>query len=158
MAKRVIRNAIWRYKDTNGKFRIGYFGNEVDLPDDEIERGDKLGVFTAPTPTTRTPDPLEVVLAGGDPNGPALDATDPPVADPVPETPAGDDGTPPAAETPAPPETPADAPKRPAKAAAVEVWQAYIVASTAGTDAPVTAEQAKAMTKDQLQAAAPPEG
>ncbi|OCB56132.1 hypothetical protein A5722_14635 [Mycobacterium vulneris] len=57
MAKRTIRVRHWRHKTTDGGYRISQFGEEVDLPEAEVERGDHEGVFTpAPIPETRSAD------------------------------------------------------------------------------------------------------
>lgn len=64
MAKRTIRVRIWRHKTTEGGYRISHFGDEVDLPKAEVERGDREGVFNpTPIPETRSAD-VDQKLAG----------------------------------------------------------------------------------------------
>lgn len=170
MAKRTIRNAFWRHKTTDGGYRISYFGDEVDLPADEIKRGDREGVFEPTVPAATTAASLEAQLANAEsrirqPDGskdsdtallhhdlltdakdlPAPEPTMPLVSEPVDPDPAA---TLQVAD-------PVAALKRPAKAAHSDVWEAYVVAATADSDNPITPEQAKNMTKDELQAAVP---
>lgn len=53
MAKRTIQVKFWRHRNTAGKIRIGWHGEEVDLPKDEIARGEEAGVFKS-TPVSAT--------------------------------------------------------------------------------------------------------
>lgn len=164
MAKRVVKAALFRYTDSDGSRRIAHFGDEVDLSKDELERGDRLGVFNpAPIPPvvsaavdralgdieSRVNEPVAVGDELPDPPHSITDAgsdSSSQEPDPVP----GDADTPPAAtDAPSTPETP----KRPVKAAHIDVWRSYIVAAT-----DITEEAAAKMSKDELQAAAPPEG
>lgn len=50
MARKKIRVAIWEYRNDDGKRRHAYFGDVVDLSDDEVERGSRAGVFDQPEP------------------------------------------------------------------------------------------------------------
>lgn len=173
MAKRTIRVRIWRHKTTDGGYRISHFGDEVDLPKAEVERGDREGVFTpAPIPETRSAD-VDRKLADieprvADPAGaadsdaaplhhdiqPTLDDVESSIeeeTDPVPDT--GDDDQVPAGDPDAstdvaqPDQPPAAELKRPAKAAAHEKWVEYVAAAT-GRPAAELAE----LSKDDLQA------
>lgn len=183
---RTIRVGQWRHKTVDGGYRISRFGDEVELPADEIERGDRQGVFTPTVPTATRSAEVDRTLADiasliADPAGAddsdaatlhhditnrdqqiGLDAMadflakDP--ADPAPTaddtlTPAtGDpDGTAAAAQAPQDGDNAAsEPPKRPAKAASVAVWRAYIAAVR-----PELADEVAGMDKDELQAQAP---
>lgn len=180
MAKRVVKAALWEYRDSNGKKHRVFFGDEVDLPESEIKRGDAQGVFNpAPIPPQQSSE-LERALAGIEPRTPepvlagADDLPPPPhdvqsvvqLPDVEPEpvlaeiNQSGVGGAQPVIVTP---ETVLEAPKheplkRPAKAAHVDVWRAYVVAATAGSAKPITEDQAADMSKEELQAAAPKAG
>lgn len=169
MAKRVVKAALWEYRDADGKKHRAFFGDRVELTEDEIERGERQGVFDpdAPVPTLdpipalagiepRTPEPVlvgadslpvpphdvvtEVVLPPQEP-APVLEAINQPAV-------GGDQ--PEVVKTENVVEKPQA--KRPAKAAHIDVWRKFIVDVTDITEA-----QAADMNKDQLQAAAPPE-
>lgn len=193
---RTIRVGQWRHKTVDGRYRISRFGDEVELPADEVERGDRQGVFTPTAPTsTRSPEVdralASVVTRLADPDGAegsdaatlhhditnrdqqlaagavdhfldvadrADEPADPPAAT---DTPDGPDS---AAQTPQDSDSTATAgdgtsdadstapepPKRPAKAASVAVWRAYIAAIK-----PELADEVAGMDKDELQAQAP---
>lgn len=174
MAKRTIRVRIWRHKTTEGGYRISHFGDEVDLPKAEVERGDREGVFNpAPIPETRSADvdrkladinPRVADPAGSDESDaaplhhdiqPTLDDVESSIEEETeteqPDTgnddqaPAGD----PDANTDAaqPDQPPAAELKRPAKAAAHEKWVEYVAAATGRP----TDELSK-LSKDELQA------
>lgn len=202
---RTIRVGQWRHKTVDGGYRFSRFGDEVELPADEIERGELAGVFTAaPIPAVRSAEvdraladivsqiPIPVGADGSDAATLHHDITNrdqqiavgalehflgvadredavtaPPAADPTAATPpvTGDaDSTPPAAQAPqgaadsgsggdgtgdSTPAVPAP-PKRPAKAASVDVWRTYIAAVK-----PELADEVASMGKDDLQAQAP---
>lgn len=68
MAKRTIKVAFWRYQDSDGKHRLAWFGDEVDLPKHEVDRGNQAGVFTAPEPSEGVrPTDLEASLMNIEP-------------------------------------------------------------------------------------------
>lgn len=48
MAKRTLGVATWTYRDKDGKQHRAYFGDEIDLPKHEIDRGEQAGVFGIP--------------------------------------------------------------------------------------------------------------
>jgi len=50
MARKTIRVAVWEYRTDEGKRRLAYFGDTVELPESEIERGTLAGVFDQPEP------------------------------------------------------------------------------------------------------------
>ncbi|USC16221.1 hypothetical protein [Rhodococcus sp. 11-3] len=56
MARKKIRVAVWEYRTDEGKRRLAYFGDTVDLSDDEIERGTRAGVFDQPEPPASAAD------------------------------------------------------------------------------------------------------
>lgn len=185
MAKRTIRNAFWRHKTTDGGYRISYFGDEVDLPADEVKRGDAAGVFDPAPPVAVTAAQLEATLANAEsrirqPDGAAESDAAPlhhdilterdelvgqgvilrsdgedlpedaePIAPALVTEPIGPD---PAATLELTPQAESDRPK---KSATVDVWEDYVVRKTAGTDDPITPEQAKSMNKTELMAAVP---
>lgn len=45
MARNQIRVALWEYRNADGKRRLAYFGDSVDLTPDEYARAEKAGVF-----------------------------------------------------------------------------------------------------------------
>lgn len=49
-----IRAAVWAYRTAAGSRRLAYFGDVVDLTEDEYERADRAGVFT-PAPVVDEP-------------------------------------------------------------------------------------------------------
>lgn len=176
MATRTVKVALWDYRDANGKRRRAYFGDEVDLPKREIDRGTQQGVFDpAPVPEVqtsaveraladtraRTPEP---VLAGADtlPVPPhdvlgqfSLPEPEPtPVLAPINQSAVG--GAQPPILDPA---TVVEQPEieRPKKAESIEKWRAYVVQATAKTSTPISAERAETMTKAELAAAVPAE-
>lgn len=51
MALKKIRVAVWEYHTEEGKRRLAYFGDTVELTDEEIERGTAAGVFDQPEPS-----------------------------------------------------------------------------------------------------------
>ena len=164
MAKRIVKVSLWRYRDTEGNRRIARFGDEVDIPKAEIERGDAAGVFTpAPVPavqsnaleraltgiTQRTPEPPE-------PEGEAAlhhDVTTPaePAAAAAEQTPTSTPAAEPTAADAAPAEPdPESLPERPANAATVDVWREYVAALR-----PDLAAEVGSMSKDDLKAVVP---
>lgn len=165
MAKRIVKVSLWRYRDTEGNRRIARFGDEVDIPKAEIDRGDTAGVFTpAPVPavqssaleraltgiTQRTPEPPE-------PEGEAAlhhDVTTPteptePDADAAEQTPTSTPAAEPTDAAPAEP-APESLPERPANAATVDVWREYVAALR-----PDLAAEVGSMSKDDLKAVVP---
>lgn len=163
MATRTVKVATWQYRNAKGQRRRAYFGDEIELPKDEVERGDREGVFTpAPVPAS-TPTELERALASIQPR-----FSDPAGADesdvaplhhdvqPVIEELAEDDDLPAddgVAPEPVPNTEPeqADSPavelKRPAKAAAHEKWVEYVHKATGRPESELAE-----LTKDELQA------
>lgn len=175
MAKRTIRVRIWRHKTTDGGYQISHFGDEVDLPKAEVERGDREGVFTpAPIPETRSAD-VERALAGIEPRVSSPDGADesdaatlhhdiqptlddaaadaeteqsPATGDADDQAPAGDpDANADAAQDDSSDQAPAVELKRPAKAAAHEKWVEYVAAATGRP-----ADELASLSKDELQA------
>ncbi|AHJ86292.1 hypothetical protein 32HC_14 [Mycobacterium phage 32HC] len=174
MATRTVKVATWQYRDSKGRRHRAYFGDEIELPKDEIERGDRLGVFTpAPVPA-KVSSELEKALAAirsrtVDPAGAGESDSLPTKHDVQPDAPAeaapADDVEPASdakpAEQPAdvepPASAPADAPadvqkpaeelKRPAKAAAHEKWVDYVHRATGRP-----ADELAKLSKDELQA------
>ncbi|AUV60791.1 head-tail connector protein [Mycobacterium phage Rem711] len=172
MATRTVKVATWQYRDSKGRRRRAYFGDEIELPKDEIERGDRLGVFTpAPVPA-KVSSELEKALAAirsrtVDPAGADESDSLPTKHDVQPDAPAepapadvepASDADP--AEQPAdveqPASVPAEAPadekpaeelKRPAKAAAHEKWVDYVHRATGRP-----ADELAKLSKDELQA------
>ncbi|WP_433703642.1 hypothetical protein [Prescottella equi] len=75
MVLKKIRVAVWEYHTEEGKRRLCYFGDSVDLTEAEIERGTAAGVFDQLESESTTPQPEPV---GDDPApapaGPAADA------------------------------------------------------------------------------------
>ena len=168
MAKRTIQVRLWRHKTAAGGYRISHFGDEVDLPKSEIERGDREGVFTAaPVPETRSPD-VDRALAGITPRvstpagagesdaAPLNHDIQPDLAallgddEPAEITPAVEPApAPDSAEVPVPvpAEQPATELKRPAKAASHDKWVEYVHKLTGRPEAELAE-----LTKDELQA------
>ena len=64
MAKRVVKAALWEYRDRKGRRRRAFFGDEVNLTESEIERGDRENVFTPAPPRPVEASALEKALAG----------------------------------------------------------------------------------------------
>lgn len=50
MAKKTVRVAVWEYRNAEGKRRLAYFGDSVDLTEDEIARGEAVDAFGADEP------------------------------------------------------------------------------------------------------------
>lgn len=50
MARNQIRVALWEYLTADGKRRLAYFGDSVELTAAEYERAEKAGVFDQVTP------------------------------------------------------------------------------------------------------------
>ncbi|WP_349318868.1 hypothetical protein [Mycolicibacterium canariasense] len=161
MAKRVVRAALWEYRDAKGQRRRAFFGQEVDLPASEIERGEAQGVFGSAALADdavieHTPAPAQ----SGDPapvpphdvTG-SVDLPDPeptPILAPIEQSAVG--GAQPeivkteAVTEPGPVE-------RPKTAQSVEVWRDYV-----RTVRPDLADNVDDMTKDELRAAVTPKG
>ncbi|MCV7255679.1 hypothetical protein H7J86_26290 [Mycobacterium hackensackense] len=155
MAKRVVRAALWEYRDAKGQRRRAFFGQEVDLPASEIERGEAQGVFgSAPLPdgtvVDHTPAPVQT---GGPAPVPPHDVTgtvtlpepEPtPILAPIEQSAVG--GAQPeivkteSVTEPGPVE-------RPKTAQSVEVWRDYVRQVR-----PDLADQVDDMTKDELKA------
>lgn len=125
MVAKQIRVAVWEYENAEGKRRKGYFGDVVDMPESEVRRGEKAGVFDQPEPDEQAiPFTLPTGVAG-----PAL----------VPEAEAGglddepaddearhvdddsDDDNDPADDEPG------DAAGKPKRTAPVVEWREYVV-------------------------------
>ncbi|QIS00986.1 hypothetical protein F5X71_00365 [Nocardia brasiliensis] len=60
-----IRAAVWAYRTAAGRRRLAYFGDVVDLTEDEYERADRAGVLT-PEPVAAEPVVELVLPDGGD--------------------------------------------------------------------------------------------
>ena len=58
-----VRVAIWEYRDAEGRRRRAYFGNVVELTEDEYTRAERAGVFAA--------RPVSVVEDSAAPDGDA---------------------------------------------------------------------------------------
>lgn len=56
MARKKIRVAVWEYRNDEGKRRLAYFGDSVELPESEIARGTAAGAFDQPEPPAPAPD------------------------------------------------------------------------------------------------------
>lgn len=176
MATRTVKVATWQYFNAKGQRRRAYFGDEIDLPKAEVERGDREGVFTPEPIPAASPSELGRALAKIDPRfddpagaaesdaaplhhdiQPTLDSVESSIED-EPETEqtaaTGDEqpGDGDAASTEQTAATgddskPAVELKRPAKAAAHEKWVDYVHQAT-GRPADELAE----LSKDELQA------
>lgn len=48
MAKKTIRFASFKYTDKDGVHRVAFRGDTVNLPDSEVERGERVGAFGDP--------------------------------------------------------------------------------------------------------------
>jgi hypothetical protein len=168
MATRTVKVAIWRYRDTAGVRRFARFGATVDLSEDEVERGDREGVFTpAPVPAT-SPTELERALANIQPRVTVPAGSDESDAAPLHHDIALTPAVLPVVEveptTETEPEAASEKPdtvepvpvtevtvpvvelKRPAKAAAHEKWVEYVSAATGRPEA-----ELEKLTKDELQ-------
>lgn len=55
MPRNQIRVALWEYRNADGKRRLAYFGDSVDLTPDEYERAEKAGVFDIVVPAATEP-------------------------------------------------------------------------------------------------------
>jgi hypothetical protein len=154
MAEKEIRVAVWEYHDADGKRRRAWFGQTVDLTEDEIARGEAAGVFDQPEPVGDVPFTLPTIL----PIDPAADGADggglvdEPADDEVIATGDqadggnaadqgdGDDqgGAQPAGEA----DAPAATPERPKDTALVAEWREY--AEAQGMDADEAAKLSRA--------------
>ncbi|WP_084865876.1 hypothetical protein [Prescottella equi] len=76
MARKKIRVALWEYRNADGKRRLCYFGDTVELTDAEIERGTAAGVFDQPEPELVVVDDAEPAPSddAAAPAAPAADA------------------------------------------------------------------------------------
>ncbi|GAS94422.1 uncharacterized protein RMCC_1388 [Mycolicibacterium canariasense] len=163
MAKRVVRAALWEYRDAKGQRRRAFFGQEVDVPASEIERGEAQGVFgSADLPDDavieHTPAPEQ---SGGPAPVPPHDVTgsvDLPEHEPEPwpilapiEQSAVGGAQPEIVKTEA--VTEPGAVERPKTAQSVDVWRDYV-----RTVRPDLADKVDDMTKDELRAAVKPKG
>lgn len=166
MPTRTVKVATWQYFNAKGQRRRAYFGDEIELPKDEVERGDREGVFTpAPVPA-RTPSELERALADvqprfSDPIGadesdaaPLHHDIQPVLAELEAEAMAAadEDAEPVSAPAPAEDEAAQDEPptvelKRPAKAAAHKKWVEYVHKATGRPESELAE-----LTKGELQA------
>lgn len=45
MPTRTLGVALWEYRDQDGRRRRAYYRDTFDLPDSEVERGERAGVF-----------------------------------------------------------------------------------------------------------------
>lgn len=45
MATRTLGVALWEYRDHDGRRRRAYYRETFELPDPEVERGERAGVF-----------------------------------------------------------------------------------------------------------------
>ncbi|MFF2060033.1 MULTISPECIES: hypothetical protein [Actinomycetes] len=89
MTEKTIRVAVWEYLNHEGKRRFAYFGDVVDLPDSEIERGEQVEAFGAdltlsdladqPDPSTKAEVPAEQPATPAEPGATTSDT--PPAAD-----------------------------------------------------------------------------
>ncbi|MHC9294179.1 hypothetical protein ACRCUN_17080 [Mycobacterium sp. LTG2003] len=140
MATRTVGVAVWSYRGSDGRRRRGYYGQVLTLTDDEADQGDEAGAFA---PLNARPD--------ADQHAGEVE----PDADENEQEPAtADDND--ATETNAEPaasdehHAPVVELNRPAKTAGHLAWVEYAVAATAHTDAPITRDQADAMSKTEL--------
>jgi hypothetical protein len=83
MATKQIRVALWEYTNAEGKRRKAFFGDIVDLPDDEVERGEKAGVFGPATGS----DAALAAIVGAD----RVDEVPPPADEDLDHGPADDE-------------------------------------------------------------------
>lgn len=60
MAARTVRVATWEYLNHEGKRRRAYYGQVIDVPDEETARGEKAGVFGPPADPQAEPSEDEV--------------------------------------------------------------------------------------------------
>lgn len=88
MPKRTVGVALWEYRNKDGKRRLGYLGEELDLSTAESKRGDARGVFVKPEAGRKA--------ASGKAGKPAVDES-PDEGDDILE---GLDGEEPASDTP----------------------------------------------------------
>ncbi|KZS70656.1 hypothetical protein A4G26_25440 [Mycobacterium kansasii] len=54
MATRTLGVALWNYRDHDGRRRRALYGQRFELPEDEVIRGERAGVF-APEPKPAAP-------------------------------------------------------------------------------------------------------
>jgi hypothetical protein len=55
MATRTLDVALWEYRDLEGQRRRAYYRETFDLPDSEVERGERAGVFAPADDSATTP-------------------------------------------------------------------------------------------------------
>lgn len=55
-----VRVAVWEYRDAEDRRRRAYFGDTVELSEDEYARAERAGVFAAAAP----PEPVGTVVNG----------------------------------------------------------------------------------------------
>lgn len=72
MAEKTVRVGLWEYFTEDGLRHLAFFGETVDIPESEIERGEKANVFGPPV------FELEDVLDGSD-----LGDVEPPAGEPA---------------------------------------------------------------------------
>lgn len=95
MAEKTIRVAVWEYLNAEGRRRLAYFGDTVEIPESEIAKGELVDAFGI---DSVEPDDVQE-------------------AEPEPAT------TPVEVEPPAP--APSTAGDRPKNAAPKPIWEAY---------------------------------
>ena len=52
MPTRTLGVALWNYRDDDGRKRRALFGQRFELPEDEVARGERAGVFAPEAETT----------------------------------------------------------------------------------------------------------
>ncbi|WP_156296390.1 hypothetical protein [Mycobacterium paragordonae] len=52
MPTRTLGVALWNYRDDDGRKRRALFGQRLELPEDEMARGERAGVFAPEAETT----------------------------------------------------------------------------------------------------------
>lgn len=121
-----IRAAVWAYRTAAGHRRLAYFGDVVELTDEEHARAERAGVLSQLDPfAVATPPPVTVVDDDGE-------AVHDEASGDAPE-PAQQSGEPAAAEAP-----------RPIQSGPKSAWVDFAVSKGA------TREEAEAATKQEL--------
>lgn len=57
MAQRQLGVALWHYRDHTGRRRRVHYGEQFELPDNEVTRGERAGVFMPTTTIQQPPKP-----------------------------------------------------------------------------------------------------
>lgn len=172
MAKHVVKVAQFRYRDPDGRRKIAYRGDEIEVTGDERQRAVASGVFdqTAVVGAVLTAATVQTLSGGIEsriPSPPEPEGFAPlhhdVLALPEPETQLQPDPVAEAVAEPLPELTsdsePVVAPqaepglKRPVNAASVDVWREYVKQVR-----PDLADAVDGLSKDELKAAVPKEG